>query len=132
MDVFWGWALSTYAKPWLIQLLDRSDSEASQLFESVIEPRLWIGYVVVLAAQLAWVNLIAPRPSHQSRLRRLWWLGSGIIVLSELALWQGLELTGGPALLVLGVQLGDLILLYWLVTRLLTPLPQRQVIPGWW
>jgi hypothetical protein len=63
-----------------------------------------IGYLVVLAAQPAWLNLIAPRTMTQRLLLRLWWPGCGMIVLSELALWQVLELTGGPARLVLGVQ----------------------------
>jgi hypothetical protein len=39
--------------------------------------------------------------------------------------------TGAAArLLLLVVPIGDLLLLYWLPTRLLTPLPRRRVIPG--
>ena len=45
---------------------------------------------------------------------------------------QDLVVQAEPGLLILAVQFTDLILLYWLATRLLTPLPQRKVIPGWW
>lgn len=132
MDAIWGWVLSTYVRPWFFQLLNRSPFEASQYFDSTIEPRQWIGYAVVLVAQLTWVNLIAPRDLSHSLLRQLWWLGVLIITFTSLLLRQGLELNNGAALLLLGVHLGDLILLYWLATRLLTPAPKRTVIPGWW
>jgi hypothetical protein len=62
----------------------------------------------------------------------LWWLGCGIILVSSLGLQQSLALPSAAARLLLVVPIGDLILLYWLPTRLLTPLPQRRVIPGWW
>ncbi len=132
MDALWGWALSTYAKPWFFELLGRPQQEASQYFDNTIEPRQWIGYAIVLASQLVWVNAIVPRPLSQERLRQFWWLGCGLVIASSIALRQGLTLSSGPALLLLAVQLGDVLLLYWLATRLMTPMPQRNVIPGWW
>ena len=86
----------------------------------------------MLTTQLAWVTLIAPRPLRLQRLRSLWWLGCVIILISSIGLQQGLALPAASARLLLLVPIGDLILLYWLPTRLLTPLPQRRVIPGWW
>ena len=59
-------------------------------------------------------------------------MGCVILIVSSVLLRQDLELSTKPDLLLLGVQIGDFILLYWLATRLLTPLPQRRVIPGWW
>lgn len=132
MDVLWGWTLSTYVKPWFFELFGGPLSEASHYFDSIIEPRQWIGYVIVLSAQLTWVNVIAPRPLSQKQLRQFWWLGCVIVIVSSVALRQGLRLTNGTALLLLGVQMGDFLLLYWLATRLMTPMPQRNVIPGWW
>ena len=132
IDVAWGWLLTTYGRPWLFELLARPDVEASALYDNVLEPRLWINYATVLACQLAWVNLIAPRPLANRTLRLCWWLGCAVIITGSLALGEGLTLTEGPSLLLLGVQSGDLLLLYWLATRLMTPLPQRRVIPGWW
>jgi hypothetical protein len=79
-----------------------------------------------------WVNLITPRPLSNQTLRLGWWLGCGLIIASSVALRIGLTLTEGPSLLLLGVQSGDLLLLYWLATRLMTPRPQRRVIPGGW
>jgi len=113
-------------------MLGRSEVTASVFYDSVLEPRLWIGYAIVLAVQLNWVNVIAPRVQTPRQLRRLWWAGCAVISVSSLLLRQGLTLASGPSLLLLGVQIGDLLLLYWLATRLLTPLPQRRVIPGWW
>ena len=132
IDVAWGWLLTTYGRPWLFELLARPDVEASALYDNVLEPRLWINYATVLACQLVWVNLIAPRPLANRTLRLCWWLGCAVIITGSLALGEGLTLTEGPSLLQLGVQSGDLLLLYWLATRLMTPLPQRRVIPGWW
>lgn len=132
VDVFWGWLLSTHIKPWLVELLNRNPLEAAQLIDNTIEPRLWISYVVVLAAQLSWVNLIVRRPRSTQSLQRLWWLGCLAITISSVLVHHDLVITPEPEGLIFAVQLADLILLYWLTTRLLTPLPQRQVIPGWW
>ena len=132
VDLIWGWSLTTYARPWLLEMLRRPELEASRYYDNVLEPRLWISYAIVLAMQLSWVNLISPRPLPLRQLRRFWWLGCGIILLSSTALRQGLSLNEGASLLGWAVQFGDLILLYWLATVLLTPLPQRRAIPGWW
>ena len=133
IDVIWGWALGTVGRPLLFQLLARPDSVASRYYDSVLEPRFWISYAIVLATQLTWVTLIAPRSLPQRRLRQLWWLGCVIILAASIGLQQALALPSGAArLLLLVVPIGDLILLYWLPTRLLTPVPQRRVIPGWW
>jgi hypothetical protein len=131
LDVAWGWSLATYAKPWFFEML-ASERNVSMFYGKVIEPKLLVGYLIVLALQLIWVNLIANRPYAQARLRLCWWLGCALIIVSSIVLRQGLTLPAGPAFLLLGVQVGDLLLLYWLATRLLTPLPQRSVIPGWW
>lgn len=132
VDVVWAWWLATYAKPWLFGVSGLSELEAARSFETVLEPRLWIGYVIVLAAQQIWVNLIVPRGLPLRQLRRLWWLGLAISIISSIVLRQGLMLSSEASLLLLIVPVGDLLLLYWLATRLLTPLPQRSVIPGWW
>ena len=131
LDVAWGWSLATYAKPWFFEML-ASERNVSTFYDNVVEPKLWIGYSFVLALQLTWVNLIATRPHAQTRLRLFWWLGCALIIVSSIVLRQGLTLPTGPAFLLLSVQVGDFLLLYWLATRLLTPLPQRSVIPGWW
>lgn len=131
-DAAWGWVLSTFVKPWLLPQLSRNPLEANQLFDQAIEPRLWISYAVVLAAQLTWVNLIAPSDRSLRQMRLIWWLGCLLITSVSLLVHQDLVLQAEPELLILAVQLADLMLLYWLATRLLTPLPQRRVIPGWW
>jgi len=132
IDVVWGWSLTTFARPWLFQLLGVPELQASAYYDNALEPRLWIEYAVVLAAQLTWVNLIAPRPLSDQQLRLFWWLGCAVVIASAVILWHGLTLSAGPSLLLLGVQIGDLLLLYWLATRLMTPKSQRHVIPGWW
>ena len=86
----------------------------------------------MLAAQLAWVNVIMPRPLSRKQLSLFWWLGCMTVIIASIVLRQGLGLSHDPALLLLGVQIGDVVLLYWLATRLMTPMPQRKVIPGWW
>ena len=131
-DAGWGWLLSTFVRPWLLLQLSRNPLEANQLFDQAIEPRLWISYAVVLAAQLAWVNLIIPSCRSTRQLRMMWWLGCLLIISVSLLVHQDLVIQEAPEQLILTVQLCDLILLYWLATRLLTPLPQRRVIPGWW
>lgn len=131
-DAGWGWVLSTFVRPWLLPQLSRNPLEAAQLFDQAIEPRLWISYAVVLAAQLTWVNLIVPGDRSRQELRLIWWLGCLLITSISLLVHQNLVIQVEPGLLILAVQLADLILLYWLTTRLLTPLPQRRVIPGWW
>ena len=131
IDVVWAWTLATDGRPLLLQLLARPELEAARFYDNVLEPRFWISYAIVLTCQLSWVTLIAPRPLPQRRLRQLWWLGCGIILVSSIALQQSLALPNAAArLLLLLVPIGDLLLLYWLPTRLLTPLPQRRVIPG--
>jgi hypothetical protein len=133
IDVVWAWSLATFGRPLLLQLLARPALEASRFYDDAMEPRFWISYAIVLTTQLTWVTLIAPRPLPQRRLRPLWWLGCGIILISSIALQQGLALPDPAARLVLFlVTIGDVILLYWFPTRLLTPLPQRRAIPGWW
>ena len=132
IDLLWGWWLGTYAKPWLFALSAASEAETAKLFSTVLEPRLWIGYASVVVIQLLWVGVIAKQAWPQQRLSRIWWLGCGLIVSSLLALQHGLQLSPGAFRLLLAVQAGDLLLLYWLATRLMTPLPQRRVIPGWW
>jgi hypothetical protein len=132
IDVAWAWWLSALAKPMLFRASGLSELEASRAFDNVLEPRLWIAYVVVLAAQLIWVNLIVPRGLSLQRLRRLWWLGFAISLFTAVLIRYGLALSPAASLLLLIVPIGDLLLLYWLATRLLTPQPQRSVIPGWW
>mgnify|MGYP006276435375 FL=1 len=133
IDVAWGWALVADGRPLVLQLLARPVLEAARYYDEVLEPRFWISYVIVLTTQLTWVTLIAPRPLPQRRLRQGWWLGCAIILAGSIGLQQSLALPSSAArLLLLVVPIGDLILLYWLPTRLLTPLPQRRVIPGWW
>ena len=131
-DAGWGWLLSTFVRPRLLPQLSRNPLEAIQLFDQAIEPRLWISYAVVLAAQLTWVNLIVPGDRSQQELRLIWWLGCLLITSVSLLVHQNLVIQEAPELLIVSVQVADLILLYWLPTRLLTPLPQRRVIPGWW
>jgi len=131
-DAGWGWLLSTFVRPRLLPQLSRNPLEGTQLFDQAIEPRLWISYAVVLAAQLTWVNLIVPGVRSQRELRLIWWLGCLIIISVSLLVHQDLVIQEAPELLILSVQLADFMLLYWLATRLLTPLPQRRVIPGWW
>ena len=132
IDLLWGWVLVTHGRPLLLQWLARPELQAARYVDNVLEPRFWISYAVVLTTQLTWVTLIAPRPLPQRRLRQVWWLGCAIVLVSSIGLQQGLGLPAGAARLLLLVPIGDLILLYWLPTRLLTPLPQRRVIPGWW
>jgi hypothetical protein len=131
IDVVWAWSLATFGRPLLLQLLARPALEASRFYDDAMEPRFWISYAIVLTTQLTWVTLIAPRPLPQRQLKQMWWLGCGIILVCSIGLHQGLALPGLAArLLLLVVPIGDLLLLYWLPTRLLTPLPQRRVIPG--
>ena len=132
IDAVWAWFLASHGRPLLLELLARPLQEATRFYATVLEPRVWISYVIVFIAQLAWVTLIVPRPLPQQRLRQLWWLGCGIILISSIGLQQSLALSSGAARLLLLVPIGDLLLLYWLPTRLLTPLPQRRAIPGWW
>ncbi len=132
IDLAWGMTLSAFAKPWLLQMLRHSEQQATQFVARVMEPKLWMGYAIVLAAQLVWVTLVMPRPMAERRQRQLWWLGGLVVVVSSVVIQQSLALPEGPGWLLLGVHIGDFLLLYWLATRLLTPLPQRRVIPGWW
>ena len=133
IDLLWGWALTSDGQPLLLQLLARLGPDVSRFYNNVLEPRFWISYAIVLSTQLTWVHLIVPRHLPQRRLRQLWWLGCGILLVASIALQQSVSLPGvSERLLMLIVPVGDLILLYWLPTRLLTPLPQRRVIPGWW
>lgn len=131
IDVAWAWTLTSLAKPWFLQMLGRPELEAITYYDNVMEPRLWIGYAIVLATQLAWVYGIAARSLTKAQLRLCWWLGCGLIFSSSLLLRQGLTLPAGPSLLLLGVHCGDLLLLYWLSTGLMTPQSSRGVIPGW-
>ena len=132
IDWFWGWSLTTFAKPWLFQLLGFSALEAKAYYENMLEPRLWIQYAVVLAAQLVWVILLAPSPLSHQQLKLFWWLGCSVVIASGVILQLGLTLSAGASLVLFGVLMGDLLLLYWLATRLMTPKPQRNAIPGWW
>lgn len=132
IDVSWGWSLTTFVKPWFLQALGLDALQAIAYYDTVVAPRLWMAYVVVLAAQLVWVNLVAPRRLSAQKLRLSWWLGCAVVITSAVVVRQGLTLSAGPSRLLLGVQIGDLLLLYWLTTRLMTPKPQRDVIPGWW
>jgi hypothetical protein len=132
IDLTWYWLLATHWRPRFLQMLAMPEPQATMVVDNVIEPRLWLGYAIVLGTQLTWVTLIAPRAWGERRLRLTWWLGCMLVIISSVVLRQGLALPPGPELVLIGVQIGDLLLLYWLSTRLLTPLPQRRVIPGWW
>jgi hypothetical protein len=132
IDVTWAWFLATHVRPLFLQKLNLPGEQAATFVDTVMEPRVWLGYAIVLGTQLTWVTLIAPRAWGERRLRLTWWLGCMLVITSSVVLRQGLALPPGPELVLLGVQIGDLLLLYWLSTRLLTPLPQRRVIPGWW
>ena len=131
IDAIWGWTLSTFGQPLLIELLDRRHWKAVEVFDGLILPRLWVSYVVVLSAQLVWVMLVSPRELQSRRLRQLWWLGCGISLASALSVQVQLNLPGSAAILLLAAQLMDVSLLYWLSTTLLTPSAKRVgVIPG--
>ena len=132
IDAMWGWAGSTYGKPWLFELLDRHPWKALQVFDGLIQPGLWISYAVVLTAQMVWVMLVTPRDLSLRRLQQLWWMGFGISLASALAVQLELSLPSSASMLVFAAQLIDLTLLYWLSTALLTPAAKRRsVIPGW-
>jgi hypothetical protein len=131
IDAIWGWTLSTFGQPLLIELLDRRHWKAVEVFDGLILPRLWVSYVVVLSAQLVWVMLVSPRELQSRSLRQLWWLGCGISLASALSVQVQLNLPGSAAILLLAAQLMDVSLLYWLSTTLLTPSAKRVgVIPG--
>ncbi len=131
IDAIWGWTLSTFGQPLLIELLDRRHWKAVEVFDGLILPRLWVSYVVVLSAQLVWVMLVSPRELQSKSLRQLWWLGCGISLASALTVQVQLNLPGSAAILLLAAQLMDVSLLYWLSTTLLTPSAKRVgVIPG--
>ncbi len=131
IDAIWGWTLSTFGQPLLIELLDRRHWKAVEVFDGLILPRLWVSYVVVLSAQLVWVMLVSPRDLQSKSLRQLWWLGCGISLASALTVQVQLNLPGSAAILLLAAQLMDVSLLYWLSTTLLTPSAKRVgVIPG--
>lgn len=132
IDAIWGWALSAYGQPWLIELLERRQWKAVQMFDDLIQPKLWISYGVVLSAQLAWVMLVTPRDLSFTRLRQLWWMGFGISLASALSVQWELNLPAAASILLLAAQLMDVTLLYWCSTALMTPSPKRRgVIPGW-
>ena len=131
IDAIWGWTLSTFGQPLLIELLDRRHWKAVEVFDGLILPSLWVSYVVVLSAQLVWVMLVSPRELQSRRLQQLWWLGCGISLASALTVQVQLNLPGSAAILLLAAQLMDVSLLYWLSTTLLTPSAKRVgVIPG--
>lgn len=132
IDTAWGWAGTTFGKPVLLQFLDRHKWKAMQVFEGSIQPGLWISYLVVISAQIAWVMLVIPRDLSAKRLHQLWWVGFDISLASVLAVQIELNLPPLSSLLVLVAQLIDITLLYWLSTALLTPSEKRKgVIPGW-
>ena len=132
IDALWGWTLSAFGQPLLIELLDHRQWKAVEVFDGLIVPRLWVSYVVVLSTQLVWVMLVSPRELQSRSLRQLWWLGCGISLASALTVQVQLNLPGSASILLLTAQLMDVTLLYWLSTALLTPSAKRRgVIPGW-
>ena len=84
IDAIWGWTLSAFGRPLLIELLDHRQWKAVEVLDGLIVPRLWVSYVVVLSAQLVWVMLVSPRELQSRRLQQLWWLGCGISLASAL------------------------------------------------
>jgi len=132
IDAIWGWTLSAFGRPLLIELLDHRQWKAVEVLDGLIVPRLWVSYVVVLSAQLAWVMLVTPRDVSFRKLRQLWWIGFGISLASALSVQFELNLPSSASILLLVAQLMDVTLLYWLSTALLTPPAKRRgVIPGW-
>ena len=132
IDAIWGWTLSAFGRPLLIELLDHRQWKAVEVLDCLIVPRLWVSYVVVLSAQLAWVMLVTPRDVSFRKLRQLWWMSFGISLASALSVQFELNLPSSASILLLVAQLMDVTLLYWLSTALLTPPAKRRgVIPGW-
>ena len=132
IDAIWGWTLSAFGRPLLIELLDHRQWKAVEVLDGLIVPRLWVSYVVVLSAQLAWVMLVTPRDVSFRKLRQLWWMSFGISLASALSVQFELNLPSSASILLLVAQLMDVTLLYWLSTALLTPPAKRRgVIPGW-
>lgn len=116
----------------LLRLLERPEFEAVGLYESHIEPRMWIFYWILIGAQIVWVSFVAPRELSLSTLQLLWWLGCGVSIASALAIQLSVDLPVTAWFLLLSIQLMDVSLLYWLSTSLLTPpAKRRRVIPGW-
>jgi hypothetical protein len=93
--VTWGWLLTTHGRPWLSQMLGRPELEASAFYDNVLEPRLWISHAILLACQLSWVNLIAPRPLSLQQLCLCWWLDCCVTITSSVALREGITLSQG-------------------------------------
>jgi hypothetical protein len=50
IDALWGWTLSAFGQPLLIELLDHRQWKAVEVFGGLIVPRLWVSYVVILSA----------------------------------------------------------------------------------
>ena len=121
IDAIWGWTLSAFGRPLLIELLDHRQWKAVEVLDGLIVPRLWVSYVVVLSAQLAWVMLVTPRDVSFRKLRQLWWMSFGISLASALSVQFELNLPSSASILLLVAQLMDVTLLYWLSTALLTP-----------
>jgi len=132
IDALWGWTLSAFGQPLLIELLDHRQWKAVEVFDGLIVPRLWVSYVVILSAQLLWVLLVSPRELPSRTLRQLCWIGCGMSLTTALTVPVQLNLPASASFLLLSAQLIEITLLYWLSTALLTPSAKRRnVIPGW-
>ena len=70
IDALWGWTLSAFGQPLLIELLDHRQWKAVEVLNGLIVPRLWVSYVVVLTTQLVWVMLVSPRELQSRSLRQ--------------------------------------------------------------
>ncbi|MEB3200183.1 MAG: hypothetical protein VKK62_06620 [Synechococcaceae cyanobacterium] len=144
IDLGWSSLVGSAGRALFLSLYPREPGPAQQLLEGLLIPSLWISYLLLLAGQLTWVSGAGaahrrwegrlPLPQQRRRLRRSWWVWGATLVALVLALhgWRAQALPepdpAGVALL-LGVLLGDLLLIFWLPTALLLPEQLRPAVP---
>ncbi len=120
--------------PLLVTLLAVPLPKATAYIDSELQPVLLVSYWLSLAAQVSWLGWISKR-SSLAKARQRWWLLMSLVLLGSIAMQSQIARLGTndvPAsthLLLAAMDVTTLLATFWLPCVLLTPLPQRQVIP---
>lgn len=141
IDFFWGMLVTGPVWDLFALWLETSQEKAHRMISESVEPMLWWSYGLVYLGQVWWfVKTARKEPVTEERLRRAnqqWW--STLVLLFVTGMIQRVyvvtridpDMPIRAILVLIMILLVDLLVVYWLPARLMTPKAYLSAVPNW-
>lgn len=141
IDFLWGMLVTGPVWDLFASWLETTEEKAQRMISDSVEPMLWWSYGLIYLGQVWWfVKTARQGPVTQERLRRAnqqWW--STLVLLFMMGMIQRVyvvyqvdpDMPIRAIVVLIMIHLVDLLVVYWLPARLMTPKAYLSAVPTW-